>query len=169
MPNFNFDNLETIEFPVKLKGQWYICREANGRSGTNYRNGVFAAVRAAKGGENIHVQGMADPQPRLVSDCMWHAEVVEGPHGKEYPWDGDPAGYVRLEMGNQLTEAEVGEFPSRVMHKLFKELQKISELTEFEGDLATLRKNRDKLNQKISTIEAAEQAAKNDPQPTGDG
>jgi hypothetical protein len=126
----NFDDLSLIEVPVSIEGKKYTLREASGGAAIQYRNAMLASTKLGPGGTVTSVSGMANIEPLLVSLCLFD------------------------EKGKRVSEATIKNWPSRVLKTLFDRAKEISELDEDGGDLESLNKQKDEIEEKIAQIES---------------
>ena len=127
MDELNFDSLSLIEVPVTIEGKRYVLREASGDVACKYRNALMTGTQM-EGKRVTKIGSMADAEPLLVAKCLF--EVGE-----------DELGRKAVNVGTVIT------WPNRIIKRLFKKVQEISDLKE--GD-----------------EEANEERAKNEPEHT---
>lgn len=70
---FDFDSLETIEIPVKFKGNEYVLREATSGAAKEFSNARISRVKMSGTGEATSYGSLGDLEPLLVSLCLFEA------------------------------------------------------------------------------------------------
>ena len=104
----DFNDMQTIEIPVKYADKSYILREATGAASAQYRNAMMDCTKLGADGKPTIIKGLANIEALLVSLCLRDND------GKRVPID------------------EVNSWPSRVVKVLYEKVQVISGLKEEE-------------------------------------
>ncbi|MCK9571408.1 kinetochore protein SPC24 [Candidatus Pacearchaeota archaeon] len=132
---FNFDDLTTIEIPVKYKGESYVLREASEASTCQYENAKAKCVKMADG-KFAGIDGpMADTEPLLVSLCLFDSS------------------------GANVALTTIRSWPGRLVKKLFDKAKQISELDQ--QDEETLTKQLEALTKQLDELRKKGNPSKN--------
>ena len=122
-------SLDRIEVPLKLTydGEtWdYILLEADGSTGTAYRNAVVEGMTLGENGKPTSINGVGSLPVMLVSKCLrlLKKDAQGNSTGERLP----------------VAENKVAQFPERVVKALFERAKEISELGEEDDTLKKLR------------------------------
>lgn len=131
---FDFSGLEVQQQKVTgPDGKDYLLVEASGDSAVRFNNARAACVRL----ENGKVAGVGKTgslEPLLVSLCLFETTLT-----------GDP--------GKVVPEGRIRQWPSKVQTKLYAKALEISELNEDADDIDKLIEERDKLNERIDSLQ----------------
>lgn len=134
--------------PVKIGDQYYLVREASCEAARRYRNGVLEGLRFDANGKPTQVTGLANIEPQLLSDCLFHAKWREGIVPDHEPTADE------LECVGPVSKSEVLNLPSRIVTPLVDYVKKISGLSEEENEtLDEVKERRNELDKKISELE----------------
>ena len=149
MEALDFSSHEIIRIPVvgPDKKSYILC-EGSGDTVAKYNNARARCAKYKDGGL-AGVEGAGDLEMLLVSMCLWNDK------GDGTPDPQKPVAYSVLRS-----------WPGSVIHRLFDEAKRITEI-DADDDLASLKKQRSELDEKIRQIE--EDAAKNEPSPSETG
>jgi hypothetical protein len=140
-----FETVERIEVPVKIAGESYSLREADGETAATWKSARAASIRFVKG-EMVGTKGLGDLQAVLLSGCLFR--VLE---------DDKECG---------VSKKTILKWPEKVSSALYDRAMEISGLSEKGDDLETLREQRSKLDEQIEELE---ELAKNSEESTEDG
>lgn len=105
----NFDDLKEVFLPVRYQGKLYYLTEASAEAGSDYRDRVISGTRV-EDGKAVGMTGLATAQLVLVSHCLFHTDSA-GDRTKQ-----------------RVSVDTLRRWPDRVLRKLFKALEEISEL-----------------------------------------
>lgn len=134
-----FDESELVlkeEF-IRIGKKRYLLRQADEGGCTQYRNAGIACARLdSETGKPDRIEGLAALQPLLVSLCL-HEEI-------KGQWQ-------------RVSITVVKTWPGPVVKKIFERAKEISDLAEAPVSLEALKTQRDKLNEQIAKMEAAEE------------
>lgn len=108
----DFDTIEEIQIPVKIKGKNYTLREATGDVASDYINARYKRVTYSADGRSRKLGDMGDLQPLLVSGCLYD------------------------EDGEQVDEDLIRSWPARVQRTLF---ERATEISQIDADNNTVR------------------------------
>ena len=104
-------NLSTsrTEIPIKIDGETYTLKEADGQTARIYKNMLLQSAKTEKSGTRTF-EGIADVEARLVSMCLF------------------------TETGSNVSESKVLSWPHRVIKPIYEKAKEISCLDETEED-----------------------------------
>ncbi len=114
----DFDDLEPISIPIKIRGKRYILKEASANDARKWRNAIFAQTRMHDG-KISGLGNVADSEALLVSLCLYEVK----PYAPE-------TGYKPEEIPVPLKT--VLEWPNKLVKPLFTHARRISDLEEKE-------------------------------------
>jgi hypothetical protein len=150
---FDFSSLEEIRIPVVgPDGLRYVLCEASGEAAVQFNNFRASCVRFTDG-KLSSVKGPGAGEALLVSLCLFPAKVETSEDGEE-KWEPlkTIAGQNGRDQLNNIDQAVIRSWPSKIQKKLFDRALKISEIDE-TNDLEGLKKQRDDLNKQIAEME----------------
>jgi hypothetical protein len=144
-------DLQLVEVQVRVGGEDYILREANGEAARQYRNAALTGTEMdhddSSGKSTIrNIQGAAAVESLLVSLCLFYKS--------------DPNKHVE--------RRKIEGWPARVTRQLFDKAKEISQLDETE-DLDKLHQQRVKLDQRIERLEKEKKAVEQIKNKSGEG
>lgn len=136
MQELNFDDLSLRKVPVTIAKVAYELREATGAAAAAYRGAMMEGSSLGDDGAFRMGSGAQEAGCLLISRCLFRKG--ESPDGLATltPVSPDTA------MG----------WPDRIVRPLVEAIKEISGMEETE-DLDTLRKQRDKLNERVRKLE----------------
>ena len=132
-----FEDLSIVEVSVKIAGEDYILREANGDIAAKYRNAVAACTKIGTGGRLSELQGVGDVEPKLVAWCLFKQTATVGLQA--------------------VPEATVRSWPNRIQRALFDRAKKIGHLEEEPLTEEALRAKLKELQEKLDTLLVAKE------------
>lgn len=145
-----FEDLESLkpaEEPFSFGGRHYVLAEASGEAAGQWRAAQLRAHRPGPDGKLTPTPELVDTEPLLVSLCLYRcSEPGVLPRDR----DGRPDDKARVPAKDVRAV-----FPSRVQRFLFDRAQKISRLGAYEEDLASMRRLRAYLDERIGELERA--------------
>lgn len=100
-----FDSVDPIEVPVTIGGKGYTLKEASGKAGAAYRNGIMRATTLGPDGKAQRVDGIADLEAMLVSMSLYDDDT-----------------------GKLVPRTVIDGWPDRIVKALFSKLDEISDL-----------------------------------------
>jgi len=113
----NYDDLEPQSRVVSFRKNKYILTEASADAAAKYRNASMKSMRTNEAGKIIGVEGLADGEIVLVSQCLFYA---------------DKNGELRLdEFGNPdrrhlVPEAHIRGWPNKIQKDLYEAVKEMS-------------------------------------------
>jgi hypothetical protein len=127
-----FEDISIAERPVKIAGQDYVLRAANGDVACQYKNMASSLYRVNQDTKETFVKGAGDLEPFLVSLCLFK---VNGPG-----------------MFERVHITHVKNFPAAIIKSLFDAAKEFGGLTE-DVSLEALKKQRAELDNQIAELE----------------
>lgn len=109
----DFSNLEPVRIPLKVGTKSYVIMEASAGAAVAYENAMSGAIRFAHNSPE-RIQGMAEADPILVSNCVGKAD---GSGGLRLDTDGNPV---------TLGIKEVKAWPNSVFRAVYDKIKEIS-------------------------------------------
>jgi hypothetical protein len=136
----DFNELETIEVPVKYKKKEYVLVEASGEAVVKYRNKMSKCAKLSSGGKVAEVTDLASVEPYLVSLCLFEI-------------DGDKRKPVSVQT--------VEKFENRVMKKLYETAKRISNIDEDEETKENLETKKKEIEERLEELANKDEETKN--------
>ena len=125
--SLDFSSVAEIEVPVKVRDSTYTLREASGEAAAKYRSAAAACMKMVDG-KTVGISGIGEVESLLVSLCLFDDK-------------------------NKLVKRElINSWPAKIVKALFERCKEISGLDE-DASIESLKKQRDKLNEQIKTLE----------------